>query len=424
MDHMRIEGGVVLRGQVAVSGAKNAALPLLAASLLSQGSCRLLNVPDLVDIRTMIQLLHALGSDVSFENHTIVTQVRDESHNESSYDLVQRMRASICVLGPLLAKRGQARVSFPGGCVIGPRPIDLHLKGLRALGAQIDIREGYLEASCSKLVGAEMDLQGLFGSSVLATANTLMAATLALGTTVIHSAAREPEIIDLCHFLQGMGAKVSGVGTDVLEIEGVSSLQGYEYCVITDRIEAGTLLLAAVITEGDVTLTNVAPSHMMAFLDVVSSMGQDVAVDDQSIRVRGRRPIQPIDLKTKPYPQFPTDLQAQLMSTLCLAQGYSRIEEGIYPGRFMHVPELNRMGAQITLSGSQAVIQGLVRLKGAQVMSSDLRASAALVLAGLAAKGTSYVSRIYHLDRGYEQLEVKLRQLGACIERVSENVGV
>ncbi len=420
MDQFVIEGGVPLHGDVRVSGAKNAALPMLAASILAEGPCRFEGMPDLRDIRTMLEILGELGVQAARQQDgSIVTEVVDPSRVRAPYELVKTMRASICVLGPLLGRRRRAEVSFPGGCVIGPRPVDLHLTGLEALGVRVDVGGGYIAADGEDLRGGgELYLGGPFGPTVTGTANVLSAAVLAPGTTVIQSAACEPEVVDLAHFLVAMGARIDGIGSPTLVVRGVERLQGTTWRVIPDRIEAGTLLCAGALTRGDVTVRGCDPGAMTAPLALLERMGVDVErVDEDGLRVRaGARP-RPADVVTLPYPGFPTDLQAQFMALLCVADGNSFVTEKIYPERFIHIAELQRMGARIRKEGPTAIVQGVERLSGAPVMASDLRASAALVIAGLAAEGTTTVERVYHIDRGYERIEEKLGALGARIER-------
>lgn len=421
MDKLIIEGGRPLRGTVQVSGAKNAALPILAATLLTSEPCELHNVPPLRDVATMLRILRALGVRASQSNSTVSVDPRGYTGVEAPYRLVSTMRASFCVLGPLLARHHRARVSLPGGCVIGPRPVDLHLKGLRALGADLRVEAGYVVAEAKALTGALVYLGGAFGSSVLATANVMMAAVMARGRTVIENAACEPEVMDLAGFLGKMGAKIQGAGTPLVEIEGVAALGGATHAVVPDRIEAGTYMAAAAMTRGDVTVSGARQGHLGAVIDKLREAGADVKVLNESqIRVRSPRLLKPVGVTTLPFPGFPTDMQAQMMALMCVTEGISVITEKIYPDRFMHVAELNRMGAQVMLEGPSAIVQGVRALSGAPVMASDLRASAALVLAGLAARGATEVSRIYHLDRGYERLEEKLIGLGAVIRREQE----
>jgi UDP-N-acetylglucosamine 1-carboxyvinyltransferase len=418
MDRFIINGGPRLRGEVAVSGSKNATLPILAATLLAEGTSTIAGVPDLVDVTNMHQLLGDLGAEVSLLPGRIEVCVRDEAHSHAVYDRVRKMRASICVLGPMLAKRGYARVAMPGGCAIGLRPVNLHLRGLRALGAKFELDGGDIVATAKRLRGASVFLGGPFGSTVLGTANTMMAAVLADGRTVIESAACEPEMADLAAFLNAAGAKISGAGTPRITIEGVQSLRGAAHTVIPDRIEAGTLIIAAALTNGEVTVRNVNLDHLMAVVDKLHEIGVHVEpAGESAVAVGSARRLEPVDVTTQPYPGFPTDLQAQLTALLCLADGNSAITEKIFPDRFLHVAELGRMGADIRKEGYTAIVTGVKRLIGAPVMASDLRASAALVLAGLVARGTTTVNRVYHIDRGYEHIERKLAALGADIRR-------
>ncbi|OED37118.1 UDP-N-acetylglucosamine 1-carboxyvinyltransferase [PVC group bacterium (ex Bugula neritina AB1)] len=421
---LRIQGGSSLNGEVKVSGSKNASLPILAATILCEGTCSLHNIPDLSDVQTMIALLRHLGSDVSFSDNKVLARVRDNEQVEPFSGLVSQMRASICLLGPLLAKRKSAQIAFPGGCVIGDRPIDLHLKGLKALGAKVDIYKGYLSVKCDILKGVYVDLKGPFGSSVLATANILMAATMAKGETIISSAACEPEIVDLCHFLNRMGANISGIGKSVLKIEGVESLEGKTYEVIPDRIEAGTFLLAGIVTQGNIRVSKVNPSHMKAVISLLQKLGQKVYVKSDEIEVQGKFPILPTACEMLPYPAFPTDLQPQLMLALCLSKGISIIEEKVYPERFSHVAELQKFGGDIYRKNAKCFIRGKKTLQGAEVQASDLRAGAALILGGLVAEKETFVSSMQHVYRGYEKIENKLRKLGACVESLPETVAV
>jgi UDP-N-acetylglucosamine 1-carboxyvinyltransferase len=423
MDLFRIEGGRPLRGTVTAGGAKNAALPIFAATLLTGETCRIDGVPDLTDIRFMAKILRYLGARVDQTGpHSWEIEPANIDY-KAPYELVRQMRASVCLLGPLVGRLRRAEVSLPGGCVIGPRPIDLHLKGLKRLGCGIDVRNGYVFVDGSGLKGDYLYLGGRHGSTVTGTANMVMAAVLAPGTTRIESAACEPEVVDLCHMLVKMGARIHGIGSHYLKIEGVKELKGCEHTVLPDRIEAGTLLLAGAITNGEVTVRNVIPGHMRALLDSMESAGVscDIFPDQRKITVKPiSSPLKPVEIITLPHPGFPTDLQAQMLALMTVTPGLSFITERVYPNRFMHVPELLRMGAQVSMEGASAVVDGVGKLYGAPVMASDLRASAALVLAGLAAEGTSWIQRIYHLDRGYENLEEKLRQLGACVERLDE----
>ena len=420
MDKLVVEGSRRLTGTVTISGAKNACLPILAACLLTDDACVIRNVPNLRDMGTMLKIFKNLDVRVQQDRDTITVEPKGYKRYIAPYELVSTMRASICVLGPLLGKQKRAEVSFPGGCVIGPRPIDLHLKGLRALKAELKVERGYIIADGRKMRGGHVYLGGHFGSSVLATANTLMAAVLTKGVTVIENAACEPEVEDLTNFLLRMGAKIKGNGTHRLVVEGVHRLHGAEHSVIPDRIEAGTYMLAAAITKGDVTLKHAKLEHLSAVADTLVEAGLSITKVPNGIRVRYTRKLKPIDVTTLPYPGFPTDMQAQLMSLMTVTGGISVITEKIYPERFIHISELSRMGADIQLEGPSAIIKGVKGLSGAPVMASDLRASAALVLAGLVAKGKTEVQRIYHLDRGYEKIEQKLSALGASVWREKE----
>lgn len=422
MDKLIIVGGKKLKGSVSVQGAKNSALPILAATLLTDEPSTITNVPtSLRDIQTMVRVLKALGVSVEVDKDTIHVHPQEYEGWETPYKFVSTMRASVCVLGPLLAKQKKARVSLPGGCVIGPRPINLHIKGLQALGADVSLDHGYVVASAKKgLLGNHVYLGGAYGSSVLATANVLMAATLAKGTTVIEDAACEPELVDLTHFLVKMGAKIRGIGSKVLEVEGVPSLRGAKHAIIPDRIEAGTYLFASSITGGDITIRHARAEHLGAVIDKAREAGISVVPIQEGLRVTTPKALRPIDVTTLPYPGFPTDLQAQAMALMSITKGISIITEKIYPDRFMHVSELARMGAQIVLEGPSAIVKGVKRLSGAPVMASDLRASAALILAGLVARGRTEVARIYHLERGYEKMDTKLEALGAEVWREKE----
>ncbi|MFH1552433.1 MAG: UDP-N-acetylglucosamine 1-carboxyvinyltransferase [Candidatus Omnitrophota bacterium] len=421
MDKLVIEGGKKLSGVIRISGAKNACLPILAATILTDESCTVSNIPDLKDVSTMIDILNTFGRGLTREANTVKVSAGEGKNVTASYEMVSTMRASITVLGPLLARYGQARVSFPGGCVIGPRPIDLHLKGLRALGADIRIKEGYICATADKLKGARIYLGGHFGSSVLATANTLMAAVLAEGETIIENAACEPEVVDLVDFLKAMGSDIEGKGTPTIKIKGVSKLGGVKYSIIPDRIESGTYMIAAVLTGGRLFLENARVEHNLALIDKLQECGGVVEGRSGGVEVyRSGDRSHATDITTLTYPGFPTDLQAQMMSLATVSDGISVITEKIYPERFIHISELNRMGADIILEGSTAIIKGVKSLSGAPVMASDLRASAALVLAGLVAQGRTEISRIYHLDRGYEHIEEKLSACGAKISRIKE----
>ena len=420
MDKLIVEGGKRLSGTVMISGAKNASLPILAATLLSDDRSVIRNIPALRDMSTMLKILKNFGVKVQHDAGTVTADPKGYSRYVAPYELVSTMRASICVLGPLLAKQKKAHVSFPGGCVIGPRPIDIHLKGLTALGAKIKVEKGYLVADGKNLKGTHIYLGGHFGSSVLATDNVMMASTLAHGVTIIENAACEPEVVDLATFLVKMGAKIKGYGTPRIIVEGVKKLHGSEHSVISDRIEAGTYMLAAAITKGDVTLKNARLEHMIAMVDKLRESGLEIKNVPNGVRARYVKKLKPTDMTTLPYPGFATDMQAQFMSLMTVTDGISVITEKIYPERFIHISELNRMGASILLEGPCAIIKGVKSLSGAPVMASDLRASAALVLAGLVAKGRTDVHRIYHLDRGYENLEEKLLGLGAKVWREKE----
>ena len=422
MDKFVVEGGARLRGEVRCSTAKNSVLPILAATLLTDEPCRILDVPRLSDVEMMRKILLVLGVETEWTpDGALATKVVDDRPVEAPWDLVRKMRASIEVLGPLVGKRRAARVSFPGGCIFGHRPIDLHLKGLRAIGAQVDVRGGFVEAKASSLPGGEVFLGGPFGSSVGATRNVLMAAVLAEGTTVIDNAACEPEVVDLGRFLRSMGAEIGGLGSPRIVVRGVGRLHGAEHRPIPDRIEAGTFLAAAVLTDGEVTIANCRPDHLRAVADKAREMGADVRrLSEDSIFVRRERPVSPADIDTHVYPGFPTDLQAQFVVMQCLAHGVSVTTEKIYPDRFMHISELARMGANVRKEGPSAIVSGVERLSGAPVMASDLRASAALVLAGLVAEGETSIHRVYHIDRGYERIEERLGALGARIRRLAD----
>lgn len=421
MDMFVVRGGTPLHGRIAVSGAKNAALPIMAAALLADGPSSIADVPPLVDVETLCALLRTLGVDVRRnDDGALDLEVLDDRPYVAEYDLVRRMRASFCVLGPLLARRGRASVSLPGGCNIGDRPIDLHLKGLRALGADIRVERGYVVAAAERLRGASIYLGGPYGSTVTGTCNVMAAATLAEGITTIEAAACEPEVIDLGTFLNAMGARISGLGTPFLTIEGVDRLSGANHQVIPDRIEATTLMTAAAITRGDVLVENLCVAHMTAVIEKLREIGAEVWIEGRGARVRAAGELKPVDCIALPYPGIPTDVQAQFMALLATVPGISIVTDKVFPDRFLHAPELVRMGAQIRREGASAIISGASALSGASVMASDLRASAALVLAGLAAKGLSVVRRIYHLDRGYDRLEVKLNSLGAQIQRVAD----
>jgi len=419
LPYFEINGGPRLKGRVRVSGAKNAALPIMAASILCEGEVILHDVPDVADVKSLSELLIKLGVEVERRGDgTLRLVARDEMNCRAEYDIVRKMRASICVLGPLLAKRRQAQVSMPGGCAIGDRPVDIHLRAMRQLGADLELVSGDIVARAKRLRGREIFMGGPFGSTVLGTANAMMAACLAEGTTVLEMAACEPEVVDLANFLNRCGASITGHGTPRIVIEGVKELHGCEYTIIPDRIEAGTFMVAAAITNGEVTIENCRLDHLMAFVDRLTAIGVNVEKEPTGgVTVSSARHLEPVDVTTQPFPGFPTDLQAQIMALLCLADGNSIITEKIFPDRFLHVAELNRMGAHLRKEGPTVIVEGVKRLIGAPVMASDLRASAALVLAGLAARGTTRVNRIYHLDRGYARFDEKLRALGADIQR-------
>lgn len=421
MEKFVIQGGRELRGEVSVSGSKNSCLPIMAACLLAKGKTRIRNVPVLRDVQTMAKVLEVLGAKVSLRNHTALVDTTLCSGTEAPYELVKTMRASYYVLGPLLAVQGKATVSLPGGCTIGARPINLHIDGMRALGAQVDVLHGYVQARGEKLVGAGMDLRGQKGSSVGATINVMMAASLAEGTTVIRGAAREPEVVDAAGFIRSMGGKIEGEGSPTITIRGVERLSAADYEIIPDRIEAGTLAIAAAIAGGEVRVGRCRPEHLEATLSALSGAGAriDPFGDGFTVRSEGARSLLPFSIEATPYPGFPTDMQAQFMALATLIPGTSIIRESIFENRFLHAVELARMGAQISLEGPVASITGVEKLTGAPVMASDLRASAALVLAGLAADGETWVYRVYHLDRGYEALEQKLRDLGAHCARIN-----
>ena len=417
MDAFRIVGGNELKGIVKLSGAKNAALPIMVATLLAPGKTVLRNVPDLMDVATMSDLLRLLGTEVEYTNNVLTVDTSGVNKWEAPYDLVKTMRASVYVLGPLLARFGQARVSLPGGCAWGPRPVDLHIKGMQELGAEIDVEHGYIVAKAKRLKGARIYFDI---SSVGATGNVMMAAVLAHGTTQIENASREPEIVALAKFLKKMGAHVAGEGTDTIEIEGVKMLSNQEEEIIPDRIETGTYMAAAALTGGEVAIEKCIPEHVSAVTAKLREAGIQIEEKRMSLLVKAHKHLKPVDLTTAPYPGFPTDLQAQMMAALSIAKGTSIITETIFSDRFTHVPELQRLGADIKVDENVAVITGVKKLSGAPVMATDIRASAALILAGLVAEGETTISRIYHIDRGYERIEEKLTSLGAEIERIRE----
>lgn len=414
MDSLIVTGGQRLEGRVRVGGAKNAALPILASTLLGGGECTISNLPQVRDVATMMTLLSLLGVSVKQEEGRAVIDATRVQSLEAPYDLVKTMRASILVLGPLLARFGEAVVSLPGGCAIGPRPVDFHLNGLRKLGATVSVDFGYIRAHAPKLEGQRIDFEV---PTVTGTENLLMAACLAKGTTVINNAAMEPEIVDLADFLIKRGARISGAGSGRLVIEGVSALRGADHEVIPDRIEAGTYVIAGAMTGGRVEVDQCVPEHLEVVTSKLKQCGANLSEGTRSITIEAGSRLQAQDVQTFPYPGFPTDLQAQMMALMCLAEGTSVITELVFAGRFLHVPELQRMGAVIAVDGHRAVVKGLGRLTGAPVMASDLRASAALLLAGLAAEGETRISRIYHLERGYERIEDKLQGLGASVRR-------
>lgn len=422
MDAMRIKGGARLQGSVCVSGAKNACLPMFAAALLTDEKCVIKNVPDLSDVRFMAQIVASLGAEVKNTAQGVwEIQAKDIGYR-APYDLVRKMRASICLMGPLCARKKRAEVSLPGGCVIGARPIDLHIKGLKALNCEVEISGGYLNIDARRMRGNHIFLGGRFGSTVTGTANILMASVMSPGTTIIENAACEPEIADLCKMLVKMGALIEGIGSPILEITGVPRLMGTEHTVLSDRIEAGTWIIAALATKSQISVKGAVKKDLGALIDILERSGaileftskNEVFVDGSSSKLK------PVDAITMPHPNFPTDLQAQLTALMTQVDGLSIITERIYPERFMHVPELTRMGADIAREGPSAIIKGKTELSGAPVMASDLRASAALLIAALCAKGETYIQRIYHLDRGYENIDKKLAQLGAIVERIKD----
>ncbi len=415
MDRIVITGGRPLKGRVTAAGSKNAALPILASSLLDGGECLLANLPQVRDVATMNTLLSLLGASVKVDGSRVAIDTTSIRSTEAPYDLVKTMRASVLVLGPLLARFGEATVSLPGGCAIGLRPVNLHLQGLQKLGATICVDHGYIRARASRLQGGHIDLEL---PTVTGTENLMMAACLADGVTIINNAAKEPEIVDLAMFLVKRGARISGAGSERITVEGVRSLHGTEHTVMADRIETGTYLMAGAITGGDVQVDSCVPEHLKSVVSKLRECGACVYENGNSIRLKAPQRMQALDVHTDPYPGFPTDLQAQMMAVLCRAEGTSVLTETVFEGRFLHVLELQRMGASISVDGSRAMVKGFAKLTGAPVMASDLRASAGLILAGLAAEGETQVSRIYHLERGYERIEDKLQKLGALIQRV------
>ena len=421
MEKIIISGGNPLRGTVEISGSKNAALPIIAATLLTSEPCTIRGVPNLSDIQFMCDILRWLSVKVTHHKTDGVIEIQAQHPlGVAPYELVRKMRASVCLLGPLLARLHNCKVSLPGGCVIGDRPIDQHLKGLKRLGADVLVENGYVHARCNELTGSDVFMGGRFGSTVLGTANVMMAAVLAKGTTWIEGAACEPEIEDLAIFLIKMGAKIKGAGSHILEIEGVEVLNGADHKVITDRIEAGTFMTAAAITNGDIEIKGAHAEHLCAVRDKLEESGVTVERANGTIRVKGNGDLKPVDVITMPYPGFPTDMQAQMSAVMTVTPGISVITEKVFPNRFMHISEMARLGADVSIDGSSAIVKGVKHLSGAPVMACDLRASAGLVLAGLCADCETEVNRIYHVDRGYERIDQKLRHLGAKIERVSE----
>jgi len=417
VDKLVIKGGKKLAGEVRISGSKNASLPIFVATILAPGLNQIGNVPFLRDINTIIKVLESLGAAVEGNGNLVKIDSSGIHNHEATYDLVKTMRASVLVLGPLLARFGKARVSLPGGCAIGARPINLHLKGLQALGAEINLAHGYVEAKAKRLKGARINFDI---STVGGTEHLMMAAAMAKGETILENAAREPEIDDLAQMLNLMGAKIEGAGTDTIRIQGVNELAPVSYSVMPDRIEAGTFMIAAAITGGDIHILGMKPEHLDALIFKLQDAGVEVTSRNNVVRVKAPRKLRSINIKTRPYPGFPTDMQAQFMSLMCVADGASVISENIFENRFMHVSELLRFGADITIEGNSATVKGVKKLSGAPVMATDLRASASLILAALAADNTTEISRIYHLDRGYESIEKKLASLGADIQRIKE----
>lgn len=415
MDKLLIEGGAVLRGEVAISGAKNAALPILCAALLSAEPLELSNVPELNDIATMLRLLEEMGVKIQRDGHRVTLDASQISNPVASYERVKTMRASILVLGPLVSRCGEARVSLPGGCAIGARPVDQHIKGLQAMGAEVTVEQGYVHAKANRLKGARICTDMV---TVTGTENLMLAACLAAGETIIENAAREPEVVDLANCLVAMGARISGAGTDTIRIQGVERLHGAQHRVMPDRIETGTYLCAAAVTGGTVRLTDTSAAYLDAVVDKLLDAGCEITMERDAIRLQAPARLKAVSLRTAPYPAFPTDMQAQFMAMNCVADGVATIRETIFENRFMHVNELLRLGANIQIEGNNAVVRGVERLQGATVMATDLRASASLIVAGLVAQGETLIDRIYHLDRGYEKIEDKLHALGARVRRV------
>ena len=417
MEKLLIKGGKSLAGEIDCSGAKNAALPVIAASILSSDDITLKNLPYLQDITTMFELIGSMGADISLdEKMNFKLNTSNLSNLEARYELVKTMRASILVLGSMVAKYGYAKIALPGGCAIGSRPVNYHLNALEKLGAEISLKSGYIEAKAKKLIGAEIEFEGV---TVTGTENLMMAASLAKGVTILTNVAKEPEISDLADFLNSMGARISGAGTDEIRIEGVEKLSGTSFTIPADRIEAGTYLVAAALTNGEITINKIDPSRMGAIIQTLMEVGAVIDSNEKSISLdMTKNNIKPVDIVTAPFPGFPTDMQAQFTVLNCMGKGESHVKETIFENRFMHVQELNRMGTDITINGTTAVINGVKSISGAQVMATDLRASASLILAGLVAKGETIVDRIYHIDRGYERIEEKLSNLGAEIMRL------
>lgn len=417
MDKLVITGGVRLKGEVEISGAKNAALPVMVASLLSSGENIISRVPDLLDVMTMGKLLRNLGAGFSYKEGQAVINTEGLNNHIAPYNLVKTMRASVLVIGPLVARMGLAKVSLPGGCAIGARPINLHLMGLEKMGAEIELEGGYVIAKANRLHGAKINFDM---PTVTGTENLMMAASLAKGTTIIENAAMEPEIVDLANAINSMGGRVSGAGTSTIEIEGVDELRPMSHTIIPDRVEAGTFMVMAGITGGEIIIKGCRPDHNDALINKLMDVGLDIEKEGTTVRVTGKGRLHSRNIKTMPYPGFPTDMQAQFMSLMCIADGTSTIRETIFENRYMHVAELKRMGADIGTEGSVATVRGVSGLKGADVMATDLRASASLIVAALAAEGNTTIHRIYHLDRGYEKIEEKLRRLGAVVERAKD----